>query len=193
MPTPLVHYNLAEMKFILATFACLIFFAALARAEEPAFPKGTWTLQTYGSYAAGKRFYDEKLASGALGFGYAIFDNVSLNAELFATHITQSGPDANALNLQILLRHHLLQFDRFTVFADVGPGIFEGSEKVPEGGTSFNITFRSGVGATYRLRENLYLLGGARYFHLSNAALEGREHNPSINGIEGYFGIMWRF
>jgi hypothetical protein len=48
------------------------------------------------------------------------------------------------------------------------------------------------VGATYQLRDNLYLFGGARYFHLSNAALEGPERNPSINGIEGYFGVMLR-
>ena len=34
-------------------------------------------------------------------------------------------------------------------------------------------------------------MGGARYFHLSNAQIDGPLRNPSVNGIEGYFGLMW--
>lgn len=157
------------------------------------FAKGTWTFQTYGNYISAKGFSDEILASGAAGAGYFVFDNVELNLDVLGYHITQDGPDANAIGLQLLLRHHLLQFDRLSLFVDVGPGAFEGSTEVPQDGTTFNITFRSGPGATYRLTDNLYLIGGARYFHLSNAALEGRDKNPSINGVEGYFGVMFTF
>jgi hypothetical protein len=157
------------------------------------FAQGTWTFQTYGNYISAKGYSDEILASGAAGAGYFVFDNAELNLELFGYHVTQDGPDANAVGLQLLLRHHWIQFDRFSLFVDVGPGIFEGSTEVPHDGTSFNITFRSGPGLTYRVTDNFYLIGGARYFHLSNAALEGREHNPSINGVEGYFGVMFTF
>jgi hypothetical protein len=157
------------------------------------FAQGAWTFQTYGNYISAKGSSDEILASGAMGAGYFVFDNVELNLEIVGYHVTQDGPDADAAGLQLLLRHHLLQFDRLSLFVDVGPGIFEGSTEVPHDGTSFNITFRSGPGLTYQITDNFYLIGGARYFHLSNAALEGREHNPSINGIEGYFGVMFSF
>jgi hypothetical protein len=157
------------------------------------FAKGTWTAQTYGAYVSAKGFSDEKLASGSAGVGYFVFDNAELNLEVIGYHVTQDGPDADAVGLQLLLRHHLLQFDRLSLFVDVGPGIFEGSTEVPHDGTTFNITFRSGPGLTYQITDNFYLIGGARYFHLSNAALEGREHNPSINGVEGYFGVMFKF
>jgi hypothetical protein len=175
----------------------LILISTSARAGwldgKTTFAQGTWTAQAYGSYVNAHGFSHEMLASGAAGVGYFVFDNAELNLELVGYHVTQDGPDANAIGLQLLLRHHLLQFDRLSLFVDVGPGIFEGSTEVPPDGTSFNITFRSGPGVTYQLNDNWYLIGGARYFHLSNAALEGREHNPSINGVEGYFGVMFKF
>ena len=36
-------------------------------------------------------------------------------------------------------------------------------------------------------------MAGVRYFHLSNAHLEGPRRNPSINGLEGFLGVMWTF
>ncbi|HTL30971.1 MAG TPA: acyloxyacyl hydrolase [Tepidisphaeraceae bacterium] len=177
-------------------FALLVI-APLARAGwidgKTTFAKGTWTAQTYGNYISAKGSSDEILASGAVGVGYFVFDNAELNLELLGYHVTQDGPDADAISLQLMLRHHFIEFDRFSLFVDVGVGAFEGSTEVPQDGTTFNITFRSGPGLTYRLADHFYLLGGARYFHLSNAALEGREHNPSINGVEGYFGVMFTF
>ena len=158
------------------------------------FAQGTRTFQTYANYVSAKgNSNDEILASGAMGAGYFVFDNTELNLELLGYHVTQDGPDAEAIGLQLLLRHHWIQFDRFSLFVDVGPGIFEGTTEVPRDGTSFNITFRSGPGLTYRVTDNFYLIGGARYFHLSNASLEGRDKNPSINGVEGYFGVMFTF
>ena len=48
-------------------------------------------------------------------------------------------------------------------------------------------------GTTYPLKDNLHLLTGVRYFHLSNARIEGNSRNPSINGVEGFLGLMWTF
>jgi hypothetical protein len=44
---------------------------------------------------------------------------------------------------------------------------------------------------SYELRDGMYFMGGARYWHLSNAKMEGDLRNPSINGVEGYVGLMW--
>ena len=183
---------------LVAVACALILFAPDASAGwldgKTTFAQGTWTFQSYANYVSAKgNSNDEILASGAVGAGYFVFDNAELNLELFGYHVTQDGPDADAIGLQLLLRHHWIQFDRFSLFVDVGPGIFEGSTEVPHDGTSFNITFRSGPGLTYRVTDNFYLLGGARYFHLSNSSIEGRDKNPSINGVEGYFGVMFTF
>jgi hypothetical protein len=64
---------------------------------------------------------------------------------------------------------------------------------VPDGGTYFNFTTSTGLGATYRIQDHFYLLGGVRYFHLSNAQIQGPQHNPSVNGVEGFFGLLWTF
>jgi hypothetical protein len=110
------------------------------------FAQGTWTFQTYANYISAKGSSDEILASGAMGAGYFVFDNLELNLEILGYHVTQDGPDADAIGLQLLLRHHLLQFDRLSLFVDVGPGLFEGSTEVPHDGVDHQD--RVGLGGT---------------------------------------------
>jgi hypothetical protein len=64
---------------------------------------------------------------------------------------------------------------------------------VPAGGTYFNFTLQSGVGATFQLTNNLHLVGGVHFFHLSNAAIRGINHNPDLNALEGYAGLIYCF
>lgn len=154
------------------------------------FPRGTLTLQAYGTYAAGLDA-NSNLGTGAAGVGYFIFDNLSLGVEANAYRTTRQEHNATAYGISGVLRHHLLHFDRASVFADVSFGPVEATQRVPAGGTYFNFVTRTGIGATYPIGDRLYVLGGVRYFHLSNAHLEGPERNPSINGIEGFVGLMW--
>ena len=91
------------------------------------------------------------------------------------------------------MRHHLWRFDRATLFADVTFGPALATHRVPREGTYFNFTTRTGLGMTYQLDDHLHLMGGVRYFHLSNAQIEGSTRNPSINGVEGFLGLMWAF
>ncbi len=150
--------------------------------------QGNWTVQTYAGLAGAN---GEWLPSINVGVGYNALKQLSLNLEAAGYDVIQDGEDAGAGEVRVMLRHHFWVKDRWTIFADVGFGAFEASERVPEGGTRLNFVFRSGVGATYELREGMYLMGGARYWHLSNAKMEGDERNPSINGVEGYVGVMW--
>ena len=165
-----------------------------ARAEPAAiaFPKGTFTLQAYGAYAAGLDYSHAQLASTAVGGSYYVFDNLSLGAEASGYYTHQGGESGEAFSLSGVLRHHFISFDRYTLFADVSFGPIEDAVRIPSGGTYFNFATRAGLGLTCHVRDQLYLLGGVRYFHLSNARIEGPERNPSINGIEGFFGLMWR-
>jgi hypothetical protein len=64
---------------------------------------------------------------------------------------------------------------------------------VPEFGTHFNFTAKGGAGATWRLTDSLHLIGGARYFHLSNGNLHGRDQNPSHDGVQYWAGVMVTF
>jgi hypothetical protein len=179
------------------TFFTLLMALAPARtllASEPAptlFPKGTLTFQSYLTGGVGLDNHTA-LASTAVGAGYYVFDNVSLGAEVSAYGAWQKPSDAFAYGMAGVLRHHFLTFDRGTLFADVAFGPVEGTRRIPSAGTYFNFITRTGIGTTIQLRDNLYFLGGVRYLHLSNAQIEGKKRNPSINGIEGVVGLMWK-
>ena len=64
---------------------------------------------------------------------------------------------------------------------------------LPGIGVRKDFATRTGLGVSYHLQGNMYLLTGVRYFHISNAHIEGRLRNPSINGVEGFLGLMWTF
>ncbi len=177
--------------------ACLVAAFALTcrAADRPAsFPKGTISFQAYGSYSDG---IDQKeiFYSGAAGGSYYVFDNLSLGLEANAFQVVQSpGHNTTMYGLAGVLRHHIFDInDHFTVFTDVSFGPVIAGQRIPAGGTYFNFTPRTGLGTTYKIKDNLYFLGGVRYFHLSNAHIEGRRNNPSVNGLEGYVGLMWTF
>lgn len=173
----------------------MVFFLSTAAAPagdftKDCFPKGTLTIEGYATDAGGLDA-DANLASGAIGFGYFVLQNLSLGLEADGYREHVSGEDAWGYGISGVLRHHLLRYEKSTLFADVTFGPIESTSPLPVGGTNFNFIFRAGLGVTYQLDEHLHLLSGIRYFHVSNARLEGAERNPSINGAEGYVGLMW--
>lgn len=173
------------------TIAVAFSSSAMAADRPPTFPKGTISLQAYTTYAGGIDA-QEVFNSAAFGGSYYVFDNFSLGAEASGYRIAQSpGRDAWMYGVAGVMRHHLLQFGRSTIFADVTFGPVQATDRVPAGGTYFNFATRSGIGATYQLQDRLHLIGGVRYLHLSNAHIEGSKRNPSINGVEGFLGLMW--
>lgn len=162
-------------------------------ADEALFPQGSWSATAYGSYTHNFSGERAKMGAGTVGIGYYIFDNVALNAELSGYYNDQSGPDDTIFATDLLLRHHALQRGRFSLFLDVGGGLTYADYRSPPGGTYFNFMEETGVGATFQVRPNLHLIGGVRFFHMSNARLEGPARNPSINATQGYVGLMLRF
>ena len=124
---------------------------------------------------------------------YYYRDNWAVGVEFTGLEATQQGGDARAGGGDILLRSHWVQIQRLSLFTDVALGFLQASHRVPAGGTFFNFTTQTGIGATLELTDNVDLITGLRYFHLSNARLDGPRRNPSINGIEGYLGMMYKF
>lgn len=174
-----------------AILVSLLMCASRGLAAEPTFPADHWTLTANTAYAMGLGDPDADLASVSVGANYFVIDNLSLGLEISGLHADQSSDDAFGGGLSAVLRHHFFDFDGTTIFFDVMSGPVQWSRRVPEGGTHFNFITRAGIGATHKLNDDFDLMGGARYFHMSNARIEGDERNPSVNGIEFYIGVVW--
>jgi opacity protein-like surface antigen len=166
--------------------------AAPARADSdpPAFAGGTWTLELSGSYADPIRFSEDRMAFGTLGLNYYLWDNVSLGVHFSGYGVDQPSDEGYGVGFEAWGRIHLLHFDRVTVYFDGGGGRTYFDPEEPAGGTHWNWTAKVGGGVTYRIDDNVYLMGGARYFHVSNGNQFGRENNPSYDGVQYYVGVM---
>jgi hypothetical protein len=159
------------------------------------FPAGTWDVEAAGGYAA--EFYPNdhiKLTTGSLGVGYYLKDNFAISLQVPGYWFEQpEASDATAGGLNLSLRYHFYQVGRFSFYGDIIGGISQATRSVPPDGTHFNFTLQLGPGVTFRIADHLHLMGGVRPFHLSNAAIEGINHNPDLNAVEGYAGVMFTF
>lgn len=174
--------------------ACLFLSAPAARADEGSvFQKGDWTVQVYGAYFDDVTPSDERIASGTAGVGYFFRDDWSINLELagYDLDARNGGDDAAGGAVNLALRWHFLQRGRFTLFLEGSAGLLYADRKFPPGGTHFNYPLQAGLGATFRLNENVHLLGAFRYLHISNANVHGIDENPSIDSLGGYVGVMF--
>ena len=170
--------------------ACLLTIVSSSAFGEE-FPKGTWDLELSGSYVQPIRFSDDRFYNVTLGGGYYLADNFSLSGELQGYYVDQPFDDAIVGGLGVLVRWHVIRFDRFTIFADGGGGVTYADPEVPNFGTHFNFTGKVGPGLSYELSDQTHLLGGVRYFHLSNGNIHGRDQNPSYDGVQFWLGMMW--
>ncbi|HEV7298887.1 MAG TPA: acyloxyacyl hydrolase [Tepidisphaeraceae bacterium] len=153
--------------------------------------KGDFTLTTETAYVAG--LGSTAIPSLLVGGHYFVSDSVSLGAMVSAAGVWQPGEDAAMFGLAGVLRHHVVRWDRATFFMDVSFGPHQASQRVPEAGTYFNFITRVGPGATVQLSDRTHLMVAARYWHLSNARIDGPERNPSMNGAEIAVGLMWKW
>jgi opacity protein-like surface antigen len=181
--------------FRLIAILCLTVSVAGAQTSRPAtdFPRGVWSLTLEGAYAHSFDLSPARIETASMGVGYYFMDNISLNAEAAGFWDQQRGPDSRIAEINLLLRHHVANYGRLSVLIDVGGGLSYASVPTPPGGLYFNFSLQTGPGVTFRLTDRLHLIGGARYLHFSNAAIRGPIHNPSINAMEGYFGLMYTF
>ncbi|HEY7115312.1 MAG TPA: acyloxyacyl hydrolase [Tepidisphaeraceae bacterium] len=158
------------------------------------FAQGTKSFQLETSYTPPIRFSTNEFATGTVGVGYYIFDNHCLTLLAHGMHTNQEfDQDADGGGVSVMGRWHFYNPGRFTFYFDGGGGYSWWNNAVPVGGTTYNFTARVGLGAGYRLFDDTYLTGGARYFHLSNGQQHGREKNPSYDGVEYYVGLLFTF
>jgi hypothetical protein len=172
------------------------------RAEEPtgstedparppaAFPVGTEYFSLSGAFQNERTGEDRYLATASAGFGRYFYDNAAFEWQIVG-YGTHDEDEALGMGGNALLRYHFLNIDRFSLYGDVLGGVFVLTDDFPTGGTALNFTYAGGPGASWRLRDRLYLSGGVRFQHVSNAFISGRDRNPIFNSFGGYVGFMW--
>jgi hypothetical protein len=167
---------------------------ASAADEKPRgdFDKGTWTFQSYGGYFNDLGPYDVEWGFASAGYSYYFVDGISLGAEVSGFGISQPDNNAAAGSFGVVLRHHLVDTGNSSFFVDVAAALFEATDDTPASGTQWNYLTQAGIGFTQKLDPRSHLLAGVRFTHLSNADLEGDDHNPALNGVSIYVGLMFR-
>jgi hypothetical protein len=178
--------------------------AASAHAADPAtqrvdpptyFDKGSFALSLTGGYYPAYESPGENLNPYTVGGVYYALDTLALGVELtgYALDAKEGADDTGAGGFNLYLRHHFFERGEFSLFGEVALGMLYADDRFPPGGTHFNFTEQFGVGMTYRLREDLFFIGGARYIHISNADIRGQDRNPSLNAVGGYVGLLFTF
>ena len=159
---------------------------------NPVFDPSRWSLEVIGTGMTDITNRHVQMGGARVAFDYYKYPDFCLRCELTADGVSTDRGDAAAGQESLGFRHHFYQFGDSSLFVDVGFGLFEAGKRVPHNGTYFNLTFDTGIGIDHPIAKDVDLIAGVRYFHLSNARLEGPEHNPSLNGPEAYFGLMFR-
>ncbi len=170
----------------------------LARADEPTpFARGTWNLSLSGSYVDNIRFSQDYFYNFNLTAGYYFWNNSSFNIDLQGSYVDQPGggdDDAVLGAVGLFGRTHILVRNPWSIFID-GGGMVSYADHIvpitPYSGTHFNFIGKVGGGASWEIADHTFLMGGARYFHLSNGQIRGRDDNPSFDGVEYWAGVMW--
>jgi len=192
------------------TFCALIcgiwlgFFAGRCEADEPPstsnsqagaatteFAKTLWTVDAFGSFADRFTGTPFDIPMGTVGFDTYIYDNIGVGAELSGMYAPQPHP-ATGADLAFNIRGHFLSGDGWTLYGETSLGLVDFSAPSPPGGSHFNFSVGAGGGFTLRLTQKIDLMLGTRFFHISNAGLDGVHHNPSFNGAQGYVGLMFK-
>lgn len=170
--------------------------AASPEAAEPATPKygaaGSrwWTI----GGAFGTDFSENQSLNVHGAYSYFLVDDVEFSVELAGWYYAQERDDAAAINPALLFRWHFVNTGDWTVYADVGIGLYVATDDVPDGGTSAGFTPRAGLGVTKAIGESGNRLQfGVRWHHASNGHSAGDDDNPGLDQALFYAGFIFPF
>jgi hypothetical protein len=154
--------------------------------------KGARKWQTYGSAAAGDHGKGEMYALH-LGYGHFLRDHLSVNIDIMGAYI-RSGIDDNgvAAGLDVIFRRHFswVNDDLWSAYLDIGGGLQQQSTRFA-GNRYFNFRVMGGGGVTLRVTDQVRMMGGIRYLHISDAGIEGG--GGGFDGFMFYTGAMFPF
>ncbi len=115
-------------------------------------------------------FQEERILAVRGGFEWFPIDAFSLGVDVDLGWVGQdAGDDAGFVGVSAMLRWHFLRRATWTVYADLGIGLFYASSPVPPDGSRLDFTPQAGVGCSIALDARTRLLVGVGWYHLSNA------------------------
>jgi hypothetical protein len=120
-----------------------------------------------------------------MGGSFGVFDADSADGE--------PAEDGGVVGFDLLLRWYFHRAERWAIFADAGGGALWFEDEFPvHDGTSFNFQPQAGVGMVHQVGQDVWLLWGARWHHVSNGNVFGKEENRGYDAAMPYFGVIWR-
>lgn len=127
-----------------------------------------------------------------VAWNYFLVNDVEFSLEAGLWYFNQPGEDQWGGNGTLAFRWHFVNKRTWSLFVEAGVGLLGASGDVPTGGTSFDFMPRAGGGFTYELSPGgPRLQAGVRWFHVSNARINGDSNNPSSDGVMGFVGLMF--
>lgn len=136
--------------------------------------------------------FDNHFGLGGVGFSYFPIDDLSINVEFNGMYFVQDkAEEAAGFNFNLLLRWHYLTEEKWTAFAEMSGGIVVNDNPVPANGAGFNFIAQVGAGISVDLGDDVRLLTGIRWHHLSNARTFDR--NPGMDSAFGFVGLSMPF
>ncbi|MCI0366619.1 MAG: acyloxyacyl hydrolase [Phycisphaerales bacterium] len=160
--------------------------------EDPPFAEGTRFFIPYLVATFGEPVGD--IYTVHFGFGYFLEDTFSAALEP-TLHFANAelGEDVIGGGLDLVFRLHFVSEPSWSLFIEGAAGFVFFDDDFPPGGTEFNFNFYFGLGVTYQLDSHTHLVAGARFYHISNARLNGLQHNIGFDSGAAYVGLMFPF
>lgn len=152
---------------------------------------GSVRLDLRAGYGTDVQDGDQWIAQGGIGLSGFIEDGLALRVELNGAQIRQVEGSEQGVNVALLFEWHFLRRESWSLFLDAGAGVLFTTDDVPAGGSSFNFTPQAGLGLTAALSEDLRLVAGVKWHHISNA--NTFDENPGRDHVMVYTGLSLPF
>ena len=135
----------------------------------------------------------EQVLEATASFWGAIGKKVALGVEFHHAWVFQDAPGAFVQGVSPLVRVKLTGKPVMNWYVETGPGVSWSDLATPARGTKFNYLFQAGTGLIRRVGRTSHVTLAYRFFHLSNNGREGKDHNPDLEMMGGYFGWSFSF
>jgi hypothetical protein len=164
--------------------------AATPRFGRPYATQGSvaWWIEAGG----GTNFDHGWVALVGLGVEWYPVDGFALGVRLDGIGVgLEETPTSGGVGASILVRWHVLRREKWSLYLEGGCGLAYFSDSVPRGAAQLNFTPECGIGMSLALSDEVRLLTGVRWYHISNA--QTASNNPGIDMLQGYVGITMPF
>jgi len=179
--------------------------AASQTADEGApagglYSAGTFDVNVMGGAYTGINNVDT-IYFGGVGVDWFFWDDIAIVTEFIGYGVNHedrlgSTDESSAgFGFNLLARWHCIKSpdEKLAFFLEGGAGIALFNQDTPEpDGSNFNFSPQAGVGVKWRCADNIGIIAGVRYLHISNAGLASGD-NPGIDAIGGYGGLTIDF